>query len=140
MPLRAMLCGELLALSTIVTAAVNAPAAAGVKWPWMTQFAPTARLDPQLFANTKDDTSVPVTLMLVMASVEPPVLVKVTCCEALVVPISPLPNDRLVAERFVGTCWASLTRDDGVVMGRNAPARRHVPNTEIRIALMSPQT
>jgi hypothetical protein len=80
-----MVCGEPLALSVIVIAAVRAPAAAGVKWPWIVQFAPIARLDPQLFANTNEEAFVPVTAILLMASTELPVFVKVTLCERLVV-------------------------------------------------------
>ena len=77
-PLREMLCGEPVALSVMVMAAVRAPAAAGAKCPWITQFAPAARLVPQLLANTNEEASVPVTAMLGMASVALPVLVKVT--------------------------------------------------------------
>jgi hypothetical protein len=51
----------------------------------MVQFAPTARLEPQLFANTYEEAFVPVTAIPVMASIELPVLVRVTLCEALVV-------------------------------------------------------
>ena len=87
-PLNAMLCGEPLALSVMVTAAVCAPAAAGVKWPWMEQLAPPATLVPQLFANTNEEASAPVTAMLVIDIGEPPVLVKVTDCDALDVPTS----------------------------------------------------
>jgi hypothetical protein len=94
-----MLCGDPLALSVIVIAAVSAPVVAGVKWPWIVQFAPAARLDPQLFANMNDDASLPVMLILVMDRVVPPVLVKVTLWEALVVPTAWVPNDRLVADR-----------------------------------------
>ena len=79
-------------------AAVRAPVAAGVKCPWIWQFAPAARLVPQLFANTNEEASVPVKTMLVMASVEVPVLVRITVCEALVVPTSCVPNTRLVAD------------------------------------------
>ena len=77
-----------MALSVSVTAAVRAPAAAGAKCPWIEQFAPAARLVPQLFANTNEEASVPVTAMLVMPSVALPVLVKVTYSDALVVPTS----------------------------------------------------
>jgi hypothetical protein len=83
-----MLCGDPEALSVMVTAAVRAPVAVGVKCPWMVQLAPIARLDPQLFANTNEEAFVPVTAMLVMASVELPVFVNVTLCERLVVPTS----------------------------------------------------
>jgi hypothetical protein len=84
-PVRVIDSGESDALSVMVTAAVNALADAGVKWPWMVQFAPAARLDPQLFANTNEEAFVPVTAMLVMASFELPVFVRVTLCERLVV-------------------------------------------------------
>jgi hypothetical protein len=62
----------------------------------MEQFAPTARLDPQLFANTNEEAFVPVTAMLVMATAEAPVFVKVTLCEALVSLTPSSPNERLV--------------------------------------------
>ena len=81
-----MLCGEPLALSVMVMAAVSVPVAAGVKWPWMVQLAPPRTLEPQLFAKTKEDASAPVTVMLLISSVTPPVLVSVADCEALVVP------------------------------------------------------
>src|ERR1035438_660897 len=93
-----MLCGEALALSAMITAAVSAPVTVGVKCPWMVQFAPAARLDPQVFANTNEEAPVPVRPMLVMSRVAPPVLVKVTCCVGLSVPTFSLPNDKLVAE------------------------------------------
>ena len=80
-------------------AAVSAPVAAGVKWPWMVQFAPPATLVPQLFENTNEEASAPVTAMLVMARGPVPVLVSVTDCDALVAPGSTVPNERLVAER-----------------------------------------
>src|ERR1035438_427303 len=82
----------------MVTAAVSAPATVGVKCPWMVQFVPAARLDPQVFANTNEEAFAPVTLMLAIARVAPPVLVKVTCFDALAVPTISLPNDRLVAD------------------------------------------
>ena len=78
-----MLCGEPVALSVMVTAAVSAPVTVGVKCPWMVQFAPAARLDPQVFANTNEEAFAPVTLMLAMAKAALPVLVKVTCCEQI---------------------------------------------------------
>src|ERR1035438_10391512 len=97
-PLSLIDCGEPLALSVMVTAAVSAPTTVGVKCPWMVQFAPAARLDPQVFANTNEEAFAPVRLMPVIARVAPPVLVKVTCCDALVAATISLPNDKLVAE------------------------------------------
>ena len=51
-PVRAMDCGEPLAESVMVMAADMAPFAVGAKCPWMLQFAPAARLVPQLLPNT----------------------------------------------------------------------------------------
>jgi hypothetical protein len=86
------------ALSVSVMAAVNGPAAAGVKCPWMVHDALAARVVPQLFAKTNEAASVPVTAMLWIDSGEPPVLIRVTDCELLCVPTGLLPNDRLVDE------------------------------------------
>ena len=72
-----MFCGDPLALSVIVTAAVNVPVAVGAKCPWIEQLAPTARLVPQLFANTNCEAFVPVTATLVMLRAAAPVLVMV---------------------------------------------------------------
>ena len=88
MPVSAMVCGDPAALSVMVTEAVSGPAAVGAKWPWMVQLAVEARLEPQLFAKTNEDASAPVTAMLVMVSAEELVLVRVTLCEALLVPTS----------------------------------------------------
>ena len=77
-PLSAILCGELLALSVMAMAAVNAPVVAGAKWPWMVQFAPAAKVAPQVFAKTNEDASAPVKAMLVIDKVAVPVLVIVT--------------------------------------------------------------
>ena len=67
-------------------AAVIAPVVAGAKCPWMLQFAPAARLVPQLLAKTNEEAFAPVILMLVMDSVVSPLLVIVTLCDALVDP------------------------------------------------------
>ena len=86
-------------MSVIEIAADSTAVAAGVKWPWMVQLAPPATLVPQLFANTNEDASVPVTSMLVMVRGAVPVLVSVTDCDALVDPSFSLPNDKLLADR-----------------------------------------
>lgn len=98
-PVNAMDCGEPVALSVIVMAAVMAPAVVGAKCPWIVQFAPTARLVPQLLENAKADAFVPVTKMLPIVRVPTPVLVNVTDCDALVVPTTWLPKGKLVADR-----------------------------------------
>jgi hypothetical protein len=82
----------------MVMAAVKAPVAVGVKWPWIVQFAPAATLDPHVFAKRNDDALVPVTAMLEIDSGAVPVLVNVTDCDALVVPTAWLANVKLVAD------------------------------------------
>ena len=68
-----------------VTAAVKAPEAFGAKCPWMVQLAFGARVEGQALANTNDEASAPVTIMLDIDSV-PPVSVRVTVCELLEFP------------------------------------------------------
>jgi hypothetical protein len=94
-----MLSGESPALSVTVIAALNTPSAVGVKCPCMVQLAPAARLVPQLFKKKNEEAFAPVTVMLDMASVTPPVLVMVTCCDALVVPSAWFENERLEFEK-----------------------------------------
>jgi hypothetical protein len=101
-PLSAMDCGEVLALSVIVMAAVSAPPAVGAKWPWMVQLAPAARLVPQLFANTNEEALAPVTAMLVMERAVVALLVMVRDCEPLDEPTVVEANDRLVADKVTG--------------------------------------
>ena len=101
-PLSLIDCGEVVALSVMVNAAVNAPAAAGAKCPWMVQLAPTARLVPQLLPNTKEDAFVPVTATLVIDTEAVPVLVMVTDCEPLDAPTCVAGKERLVAESVTG--------------------------------------
>ena len=101
-PLNAIVCGEPAALSAMVMAAFNAPAATGAKWPWMVQLTPTARLVPQVFANTNEEALVPVTAMLPMDNAAVPVLVIVTDCDPLAAPTLTEPNDKLAADRVTG--------------------------------------
>ncbi len=82
----------------MVMAAISAPAAAGVKCPWITQFAPAAKLDAQEFVNANEEAFSPVTLMLEIAKAAPPLLVIVTCRVALAVPTACGPNARLAAD------------------------------------------
>ena len=77
-PLSAIDCGEPLALSVMVMAAGREPVAMGLKCPWMLQFAPAARLVPQLFENAYEEAFAPVTAMLAIDNVALPVLVRVT--------------------------------------------------------------
>ena len=87
-----MVRGDPPALSAMVMAAVSAPTDAGVNCPWITQLAPAAKLDPQGFGNANDEALAPVTPMLAMDRDALPVLVRVTCCDALSVPSAWAPN------------------------------------------------
>jgi hypothetical protein len=64
-----------------VTAPARGPDAVGVKVTAMVQFAPLARLVPQLFISEKS----PLATMLVIFKTAPPVFVRITFCGALVV-------------------------------------------------------
>lgn len=66
------------------------------------QFAPTARLVPQLLAKPNEGALVPVTAMLVIDKAAAPVLVIVTDCDALAVPTLTEPNERLFADSVTG--------------------------------------
>jgi hypothetical protein len=90
-----MVWGDVVALSLILMVAVSAPVDAGPKWPWILQFAPTARLAPQVLAKTNEEASVPVTAVPVMDSAAVPVLVMTTVCDALAEPTFTEPNDKL---------------------------------------------
>jgi hypothetical protein len=91
-----------MALSVMVTAAANAPPAVGAKWPWMVQFAPAARLVPQLLANTNEDALAPVTAMLAIDKAALPLFVITTVCDPLDVPTVVVANARLVGESVTG--------------------------------------
>ena len=93
-----MLCGELTASSAMVMAAVDVPAFAGAKCPWMLHFVPAATLAPHVFEKANEAASEPVTEMPVMDSASFPVLVRVTDCDALAVPTACAPNDKEVAD------------------------------------------
>jgi len=101
-PLSLIDCGEVLALSVMVIAAVNAPPVAGAKCPWMVQFAPTARLVPQVLAKTNEEALAPVTAILPIVNAAVPEFVMVTDCEPLEEPTLTEPKERLVAESVTG--------------------------------------
>jgi hypothetical protein len=82
-PVSAIVCGELVALSTTVRAAVSVPATDGVKVMERVQLAPAATLVPQVLVWLKLAAFVPLRPMEVMASVAEPVLVSVTVCAGL---------------------------------------------------------
>jgi hypothetical protein len=71
----------------------------------MVQVYPGGKPEPQVLPTTNEDAFAPATAMPEMASVAPPVLVRVTVCVELVEPTLIVPKDRLVAESdtVVGT-------------------------------------
>lgn len=95
MPESATLCGEPVALSVMVKAAVAAPVAVGLKAILTVQEAPGASGPVQLLHLENDDALGPVSAPLKF-SVPVPVLLSVTCCAALVVLTFWLPKVRLV--------------------------------------------
>jgi len=96
-PVRAMVWGELAALSAIEMEPARDPVAVGSKVTEMVQFALTARVAPQVLVWAKLEALAPPTVMPVKVMVPLPVLVRVTVWAALVVPT---------------TCWAVKARDE----------------------------
>jgi len=109
-PLREIVCGDPVALSVMVTAAVIAPVDVGAKCPWMEQLAPAAMAVPQLLANPNEEAFAPVSVMLPTDNAKPPVLVKVTVCDVLDAPTETEPKPRLVADRDTAGGVASDSR------------------------------
>jgi len=100
-----IVCVLVLELSAIVTAPLTVPAVDGSKSTIMLQFAPAARDEPHELLCSK----LALTAMLLMLRATFPVFVRVTVCEALVVPTVWLPKVRLVADRLsVGVALAPV--------------------------------
>lgn len=82
-PLRLMLCGLPVALSVMVTAPTRLPVAVGVNVTLKSQKPPAPKPEPQLLVTEKS----PLAVILVRLSAAPPLLVSLTTCAALLVPI-----------------------------------------------------
>ncbi len=76
-PVSETLCGLPPPLSPMLSVAVRRPLAVGVKVTVIVQLACAATLESQVLVSLKSGEFGPVTLMAVMLSVEPPVLVRV---------------------------------------------------------------
>lgn len=113
MPLKVIVWGLPLALSVMLTDALRAPAAVGVNVTLIEQLAAAATLDPQVFVCAKSPEFVPVRVVFVMLRVAVPLLVRVTLCAELVVPIFCEVKVRLLDER--------LTAGVGVGVGLPPP-------------------
>jgi len=81
------------------------------------QLAPTASPVPQLFANTNEDASAPVTAMLLIVSAAVPLFVTVTDCDPLEEPTASVPYDRLLAESVTGAVGAVPVPLNAIVCG-----------------------
>lgn len=82
-PLSATLWGLPVAVSVMVSVAVAAPAAAGVKVTEMTQLASPERDDPQVFVWLKSAAFAPANPILLMVSPDDPKFWSVTVCGEL---------------------------------------------------------
>lgn len=98
-PLRATECGLPTVLSVIVVEALLGPNWPGVTLTLMTQFAPAARLDPQLLFSLKSAALVPASATPLMRTGMLPVLVTVSGCTAEGVPTNCGAKLKLGAER-----------------------------------------
>ena len=96
-----MSCGLPPPVSETLTFACNTPVTCGVNVTVIVQFAPAARLVPQLLISEKLLACNPVIPMLVIDTVELPMLVTVKLCGALDVPTGSLPRFRLVVEELM---------------------------------------
>jgi hypothetical protein len=94
-------CGLFPASSVMVMEAVLVPVAVGLNVTLIVQFAPAARLAPQVFVCEKSPLFVPLMAMPepLKVSVAFPVFVNVTFCEALVVPTGWPVNVRLAEDK-----------------------------------------
>ena len=83
----------------IVIDALRGPTWLAVKVTVKVQFAPAARLEPHVLVWLKSVALVPVSAMLLIATAKAPVLVTVSVCEVLEVPMSCGAKLRLAGER-----------------------------------------
>jgi len=94
-PLRETTCGLSAALSVNVTVPVRLPVVFAASVTLIAQFAPAARVEPQLLVCAK----FALAAMLVIASEAVPVLVRVMSRGSLAVPSTSWPKVRLLAEK-----------------------------------------
>ena len=99
-PERVTVCGLPLALSAILTAAVNDPLAAGVKVTLIAQLEPAATLAPQVLLCSKSLGFAPVRVTPVRLKATLPVLLKVMACDELATPTGSFPKLRLPGNRL----------------------------------------
>ncbi len=94
-PLRETVCGLPAALSVNVTVPFTLPVVSGARVTLIAQFAPAARVAPQLLVSAK----FALAAILVIVSEAVPVLVRVMSSGSLLVPSTSSPKVRLFAEK-----------------------------------------
>jgi hypothetical protein len=128
-------CGLFEALSLIVMLPVRVPTCVGVKVTLMMQFAPAASVLPQGFVLVTGAKS-PLTTMLLMFSVELPVLVSLTVFPVAVVPTTVLPNTSEVGVS-VTTGPLAVTVRAIVVVGFKLPDVPVIVTVEFPVAAVA---
>src|SRR5215469_1082889 len=126
-PLRETVCGEPTALSVIDRMPLSWPIALGLKETSIVQLAPTASVAGHWLVLMK----LPCTVTLEMVTAAFPVLVTVTVCEALIMPMGTTPKVRLLGatETVMPPFEPPLpSRMDAVFEDRLATARSSVPS------------
>ncbi len=99
-PVRLTVWGLPVALSLTFNMAVRVPGAAGVKVTVIMQLAPAATVLPQLLVWPKSPELVPDNVKPVMLKLAVPLLVRVTACPGLVVPVFWLTKVKVEVERL----------------------------------------
>jgi hypothetical protein len=99
-PVRAINCGLVLALSVMATEAVRVPEDAGVNVTLIVQLPPATTEEPQALVAVKSLGLAPITAILAMFKDALPVLFRVMDCAALAVPRFWVPKARVLAERL----------------------------------------
>jgi len=114
-PERLTVCGLPLALSVMLSEAVRLPLAEGVNFTLIVQLAPAATELPHVLVCAKLLALAPVSAMLVMLSVAPPLFVSVTAWALLVVPSAWLANVMLGGDKLAVGC-ATPVPDSGMLI------------------------
>src|SRR5438270_9911762 len=103
-PVSVTICGLVTSESVIVSVPVRTPVVVGANLTFMRQLRPGARLPPQLLLSEK----FALQAMLEMVKVVLPTFARVTCCVALMLPTTWLPNNSEVVLRLTPlTLWVA---------------------------------
>ena len=111
-PVSATLCGDLIALSVMLSVPVRVPAAVGVKVSMMVHVLPAPTLGPHIFVCAKS----PDIAMELTAKSAFPELVSMTVCAALVEPTACVANDSIPADNSTAGAGGGGTVVRGIVL------------------------